>query len=283
MSNNIKIKEYKNGVEIKNTDISLEKTFTCGQCFRWHEKDGKWFGIVNGSCECLTQLDNGIYIENTDICKVNDFWLNYLDINDEADSFQGDPNDVFLNRAIMYGKGIHILNQDPFETIVSFIISSNNNIKRIEKIIEKLCSLYGKEIRYADTVFYSFPTFDELSGVKLEDLALIKAGFRDRYIFDFIQVMKSEPDFISNVSSAETGLAKKELMRVKGIGDKVSDCILLFAFGRKEVFPKDVWIKKVIDKIYGSDFDEKKFGNHAGIAQQYIYYYARLGEGDILS
>lgn len=105
----------------------------------------------------LTQLDNGIYIENTDICKVNDFWLNYLDINDEDDSFQGDPNDVFLNRAIMYGKGIHILNQDPFETIVSFIISSNNNIKRIEKIIEKLCSLYGKEIRYADTVFYSFP------------------------------------------------------------------------------------------------------------------------------
>lgn len=283
MSNNIKIKEYKNGVEIKNTDISLEKTFTCGQCFRWHEKDGKWFGIVNGSCECLTQLDNGIYIENTDICKVNDFWLNYLDINDEDDSFQGDPNDVFLNRAIMYGKGIHILNQDPFETIVSFIISSNNNIKRIEKIIEKLCSLYGKEIRYADTVFYSFPTFEELSGVKLEDLALIKAGFRDRYIFDFIQVMKSEPDFISHVSSAETGLAKKELMRVKGIGDKVSDCILLFAFGRKEVFPKDVWIKKVIDKIYGSDFDEKKFGNHAGIAQQYIYYYARLGEGDILS
>ena len=283
MSNNIKIKEYKNGVEIKNTDISLEKTFTCGQCFRWHEKDGKWFGIVNGSCECLTQLDNGIYIENTDICKVNDFWLNYLDINDEDDSFQGDPNDVFLNRAIMYGKGIHILNQDPFETIVSFIISSNNNIKRIEKIIEKLCSLYGKEIRYADTVFYSFPTFEELSGVKLEDLALIKAGFRDRYIFDFIQVMKSEPDFISNVSSAETGLAKKELMRVKGIGDKVSDCILLFAFGRREVFPKDVWIKKVIDKIYGSDFDEKKFGNHAGIAQQYIYYYARLGEGDILS
>lgn len=283
MSNNIKIKEYKNGVEIKNTDISLEKTFTCGQCFRWHEKDGKWFGIVNGSCECLTQLDNGIYIENTDICKVNDFWLNYLDINDEDDSFQGDPNDVFLNRAIMYGKGIHILNQDPFETIVSFIISSNNNIKRIEKIIEKLCSLYGKEIRYADTVFYSFPTFEELSGVKLEDLALIKAGFRDRYIFDFIQVMKSEPDFISHVSSAETGLAKKELMRVKGIGDKVSDCILLFAFGRREVFPKDVWIKKVIDKIYGSDFDEKKFGNHAGIAQQYIYYYARLGEGDILS
>ena len=212
MSNNIKIKEYKNGVEIKNTDISLEKTFTCGQCFRWHEKDGKWFGIVNGSCECLTQLDNGIYIENTDICKVNDFWLNYLDINDEDDSFQGDPNDVFLNRAIMYGKGIHILNQDPFETIVSFIISSNNNIKRIEKIIEKLCSLYGKEIRYADTVFYSFPTFEELSGVKLEDLALIKAGFRDRYIFDFIQVMKSEPDFISHVSSAETGLAKKELM-----------------------------------------------------------------------
>lgn len=283
MSNNIKIKEYKNGVEIKNTDISLEKTFTCGQCFRWHEKDGKWFGIVNGSCECLTQLDNGIYIENTDICKVNDFWLNYLDINDEDDSFQGDPNDVFLNQAIMYGKGIHILNQDPFETIVSFIISSNNNIKRIEKIIEKLCSLYGKEIRYADTVFYSFPTFEELSGVKLEDLALIKAGFRDRYIFDFIQVMKSEPDFISHVSSAETGLAKKELMRVKGIGDKVSDCILLFAFGRREVFPKDVWIKKVIDKIYGSDFDEKKFGNHAGIAQQYIYYYARLGEGDILS
>lgn len=283
MSNNIKIKEYKNGVEIKNTDISLEKTFTCGQCFRWHEKDGKWFGIVNGSCECLTQLDNGIYIENTDICKVNDFWLNYLDINDEDDSFQGDPNDVFLNRAITYGKGIHILNQDPFETIVSFIISSNNNIKRIEKIIEKLCSLYGKEIRYADTVFYSFPTFEELSGVKLEDLALIKAGFRDRYIFDFIQVMKSEPDFISHVSSAETGLAKKELMRVKGIGDKVSDCILLFAFGRREVFPKDVWIKKVIDKIYGSDFDEKKFGNHAGIAQQYIYYYARLGEGDILS
>ncbi len=283
MSNNIKIKEYKNGVEIKNTDISLEKTFTCGQCFRWHEKDGKWFGIVNGSCECLTQLDNGIYIENTDICKVNDFWLNYLDINDEDDSFQGDPNDVFLNRAIMYGKGIHILNQDPFETIVSFIISSNNNIKRIEKIIEKLCSLYGKEIRYADTVFYSFPTFEELSGVKLEDLALIKAGFRDRYIFDFIQVMKSEPEFISHVSSAETGLAKKELMRVKGIGDKVSDCILLFAFGRREVFPKDVWIKKVIDKIYGSDFDEKKFGNHAGIAQQYIYYYARLGEGDILS
>ena len=272
----MEFKKHNKGIIIENTDISLERTFTCGQCFRWHESAGKWFGIVNGKCAVLSQLDNGIFIENTDISEVESFWVRYLDLNTDYSCMLTDINDKFNKEAAECGKGIHILNQDPFETVISFIISSNNNIKRIEKIIDKFCVLYGEPIKYESQIFYSFPSPEKLSSVTIEDLAELKAGFRDKYIFDFIKIINSEPSFLKQVSSLDTDAAKKELMRVKGIGDKVSDCILLFAFERGEVFPKDIWIKKAVKNIYGDDFDEHIFGKYAGIAQQYIYYYARL-------
>ncbi len=263
----------------KDTEyFNIKDTLECGQCFRWNEnEDGSYVGVADGKIITVKQTKEGI-IYDCDEELFNHYFDLSTDYKKISDSLLTD--DV-MKRAISLGKGIRILNQDFFETVISFIISQNNNIPRIKGIIEKLCKKFGKRI---DGDFYAFPKPCDLAHLTPEDLAFLKAGYRDKYIIDAsLKILNGEIDF-EIVKNAPIGEARKEIMKIKGVGPKVADCILLFSAKRAEAFPTDVWIKKVLTHYYNVEnittkkaeaFSKEKFGEYAGYAQQYLFYLAR--------
>lgn len=268
-------------IRLYNIDhFRLEDTFLCGQCFRWRkDDDGVFRGVVQNHAVKMYYTDeNTIFVESSNPDLV--YWSRYLsfstDYNDVEKTFENDEN---LKKCMEIGRGIRILHQDLWETIVSFIISANNNIPRIQGIIERLCQLFGEEINFDGGVYYGFPSPEVLSKLTLSDLAPIKAGFRDKYILDAAKKVVSGEVDLEKIKIMDDASAKRELMKIKGVGNKVADCILLFALSRYKTFPKDVWIKRIMKDDYGvleKDIDSfaiEKFGNYAGIAQQYLFYY----------
>ncbi len=268
-------------IKLFNIDhFRLEDTFLCGQCFRWKkDNDGVFYGVVENHAVKMYYFDeNTIYVESSNPDLI--YWSRYLsfstDYNIIEEAFKGDEA---LARCQKEGQGVRILHQDLWETLVSFIISANNNIPRISKIIEKMCELFGEEIDFDGKKFYGFPSPQRLASLSLSDLAPIKAGFRDKYILDAAQKVALGEIDLEKIKLMSDEDAKKELMKIKGVGSKVADCILLFALSRYKTFPKDVWIKRIMEEEYGvsekeiDSFVAEKFGNYAGIAQQYLYYY----------
>lgn len=275
-------------IRLYNIDhFDLEQTFLCGQCFRWEkDQNGVFYGITGDSvAKAYYHNPNTIYIESSNPDLV--FWSHYLNFSCDYNTVEAELSvDSALIPSIKAGKGIRILRQDLWETIVSFILSANNNIPRIKKIISKLCELYGKEIEFDDKIFYGFPKPEVLANLTLADLSEIRAGFRDKYILDAAKKVSSGEVNLDELPKMNNQAAKKELMKINGVGPKVADCILLFALGRHDVFPFDVWTKRIIADVYGTlekdmpDFVSQKFGRHAGIAQQYLYYYYAISKND---
>ena len=260
--------------------LDLEQTFLCGQCFRWEkDENGVFYGIAGDSvAKMYYKQPNSIYIEssNPDL----KFWSHYLNLSCDYNLIGQDlSKDDVLLPCVNAGKGIRILRQDLWETIVSFIISANNNIPRIKKIINMFCKLYGTKIEFDGKIFYGFPKPETIAALNLEDLSEIRAGFRDKYILDAAKKVVSGEINLGKLPQLSNEESKKELMKINGIGPKVADGILLFALGRHDIFPYDVWTKRIIADIYGTDekdlqrFVSEKFGRYAGIAQQYLYYY----------
>ncbi len=262
---------------IDDCNISLKDTFDCGQCFRWDFDGEGWVGVVGKRAVRCVQQENGFIIENTTVEDVENFWKYYFDLEKDYGKVVDDfKDDAYLNAAAEFGKGIRILHQEPLETIISFIISSNNNIKRIKGIIDRFCRAYGKSLGspFGEEI-YAFPDYEDLEKITFDGLTPLRAGFRQKYIMDAVEKIRSgiiEPESLCERSTVDAG---KSLMSIKGVGNKVSDCILLFAYGRHEVFPKDVWIKRVISDVYGDDCYVSNFGANAGIIQQYLFHYAR--------
>lgn len=262
---------------IDGCNISLKDTFDCGQCFRWSYDGEGWVGVVGKRAVRCVQLDNGFVIENTTVEEVESFWRVYFDLDrDYSSVIKGFESDSYLTAAAEYGQGIRILRQEPLETIISFIISSNNNIKRIRGIIERFCGTYGKSLGapFGEELF-AFPDREDIERITLEGLEPLRAGFRQKYIMDAVEKIRRGDLCPEDLNAMDTAAAGAALMQVKGVGQKVSDCILLFAYGRHEVFPKDVWIKRVISDVYGDDCYVADFGKNAGVIQQYLFHYAR--------
>ena len=257
--------------------------FTCGQCFRWYmREDGSFTGIAFGKVLNISKQDNDIYLKN---CTKEDFltvWEDYFDLDrDYGKITKALSHDKTLKTAASYGSGIRILRQDFFESLISFIISANNNIPRIQGIIGRLCRIYGKSVNYNGETFYSFPSPDSLKNVTEEDLAPLRSGYRAKYIVNAVKsYLNGEIDTekIRHLSAIE---ARRELCKISGVGPKVADCILLFSFGRFDAFPTDVWVKRVMKELYGcEEKDASKtgfylFGENAGMAQQYLFYWRR--------
>jgi len=263
----------------KNDDINLLHTFDCGQCFRWNlEENGSYTGVVGDKVINLAEKDNQI-ITNIDS---ENFLNEYLDLNRDYSKLKNKLNkDIVLKKAILYGSGIRILKQEPFETLVSFIISANNNIPRIKKIIESMSYNFGDAIEYNGRMYHTFPSAQVLSNLTEDDLAPIKSGYRAGYIIDAAQKVSTGVIDLDSVFKMSPDEGRYTLKQVKGVGDKVADCVLLFAFQKYSVFPKDVWIKRILNNLYSVDdkaFDEfvnKNFGDLGGFAQQYLFYYGR--------
>lgn len=243
------------------------------------QEDGSYIGVVGNNVVKLTGNSGNFDIVCNDYSFVNeyfDFERDYSKIKSRLSS-----SDDVLKKAIPSGYGIRILKQNPWETLVSFIISSNNNIPRIKKIIESMCINFGDEIVFEGKSYFTFPSAKKINSLEAEDIDVIKSGFRAKYILDAAKKVSSGTVDLNLIYSMDTNSAREYLKQIKGVGNKVADCILLFAYQKFDVFPKDVWIKKVLNNLYGIEeqnfdsFVSEHFGNNAGFAQQYLFYFMR--------
>ncbi len=266
-------------LNFKTDNFDLRQTFLCGQCFRWRESEnGGFSGIAGGKKYALSQTENGVVVHDVSKEDVS-FLKNYFDLEtDYGAVIARFSSDKTLKAASEHSPGIRILRQEPFETLISFIISQNNNIPRICGIIDRLCENFGEKIDGG----YAFPTAKALSGVTEDDLSPLRAGFRARYIANAVEKINSgEVDF-AEVDALPLDPARDILKRITGVGDKVADCVLLFAFHKLDAFPKDVWIKRIMAEYYPNGLPDCAKGVR-GIAQQYLFDYVRNGAGSAMT
>ena len=276
--------------EVDVQNFEPKDIFECGQCFRWNrEINGSYTGVFHQNVlNVEKQGEKIIFTGNCeDISEINDYFdlkRNYKTIIQKLEIV--DDN---LKNSISYGKGIRILNQDLWETIISFIISANNNIPRIKGIIERIAEKYGQKIEYDGKVYYSFPTAEELSKASVEDLRKLGLGFRDIRVYETTKRISSGEFDLKKLYNIPTNEVREKLLELSGVGPKVADCILLFSdLKRFDVFPIDVWVRRVMNELYIHNPDEnkvskkeiqrladEKFGALQGLAQQYLFYWKR--------
>lgn len=275
------------------TSFEPKHIFECGQCFRWDkQKDGSYTGIFQQNVVNVKKENNRIIFKG--ICEKNikDECIKYFDLDTNYDNIKSKLSNVddYLKTSIKYGEGIRILNQDLWETLISFIISANNNIPRIKGIIERISKNYGKKIVWNNNEYYTFPTPQELFKASVEDLRKLGLGFRDVRVYETTKIINENPDKLKELADEkDVNKLKEELLQFPGVGPKVADCIMLFStLKRLEVFPIDVWVRRVMNELYIKNEDETKvnkkeieqlaktkYGNLAGIAQQYLFYWRR--------
>ena len=267
--------------------------FECGQCFRWNqEDDGSYTGVIGENVLNVKKVEKDIIIKGIFKENINELCERYFDLDTDYEEIKKELSKVDnnLKTSIEYGKGIRILNQDIWETLISFIISANNNIPRIKGIIERLSKKYGKEIKWNNKSYYTFPTPIELSKATIKDLRLLGLGFRDARVYETTKMVNEKQIDLKKLEEIEdTSKLREELLRFPGVGPKVADCIMLFSMKKYQVFPIDVWVKRVMTELYFDidkektnlsnkkilEFADNKFGNLAGLAQQYLFYWRR--------
>ncbi|WP_459480018.1 DNA-3-methyladenine glycosylase family protein [Clostridium saccharoperbutylacetonicum] len=292
--------------EVKN--FKLKHIFECGQIFRFEEiAEGHYIVIAFGKLIEVKEEGANIIIYNATEEEVNEIWIKYFDLDrDYSEIKQELSKDPLLKQSIEFGYGVRVLNQDPFEMLISFIISARNNIPSIKKTVNKISNKWGKEIIYKEKTYYAFPSINEIKDATLEEIQETGASFRSKYILDTIKnvyasdkviddsnldkknsYLKYNLDYIKNLNDDECHEALQEF---KGVGAKVADCIMLFSMCKTSAFPVDVWVKRAMIHFYGAEnsslnkiriFGRKQFGKLSGFAQQYLFYYARENKIEI--
>ena len=276
--------------------FNLKDIFECGQCFRWNkENDGSYTGVFKNNVLNIKQDKENTIFKGICNGNIEEIISDYFDLKRDYKSIKNKLSkiDINMKQSIKYGEGIRILNQDLWETIISFIISANNNIPRIKGIIERLSETYGSKIKWNNKIYYTFPTPEQLKNVTVQEYRNLGLGFRDIRLYETTQMVLSKKiNLIELENEANTEYVREELLKLSGVGPKVADCILLFStLKRFEAFPIDVWVKRVMNELYIKCEDENsinkkeileiannKFGNLAGIAQQYLFYWRREKE-----
>ena len=284
----IDLKESDQGLILRHESFKPSHIFECGQCFNFKkEEDGSYTAVHRDKIINLLEVDDGVLIRNVSYEEFMDTFYDYFDLGTDYTKIKNDLaiNDT-LKTATDYGYGIRILNQDMFETVISFIISANNGIGRIKKAVRIISQRYGEYLgQYMGEDYYSFPSPEVLAQVDpLELREYARVGFRDVRIVEASKMVKDGYlDFESDQKLASKDLREK-LMDMPGIGPKVADCVLLFTYHRRETFPVDVWIKRVMETLFighevpkkqVDDYSRKYFEDLAGYAQQYLFYYGR--------
>ena len=280
--------------EIKNIkSFELADIFDCGQCFRWNkQEDGSYTGIFKENVMNVQKQGDTVIFKGMCTGDIKEIVEEYFDLNRDYEKLKEELSKIDNNIkvSIEYGKGIRILNQDLWEMIISYIISANNNIPRIKGIIERMSKKYGKEIEWNGEKYYTFPTIEELKDVTVEDYRDLGTGFRDIRLYETVQMISDGKIKLDELQkNPDTHEVREQLLTLSGVGPKVADCILLFStLKRFEVFPIDVWVRRVMNELYIKNEDETKvnkkeiekiaqdkFGNLAGLAQQYLFYWKR--------
>lgn len=273
--------------------FNIGQILESGQVFRF-EKISDHSYLLNAKQKLIkiTQQpdSSSVAIYNTTASEVEEIWMNYFDINTNYENITATlaAKDEWMAKAVEFGKGIRILRQDPWEMLISFIVSQNKSIPHIKACLKNISNKFGFPINEVDGMgehYHSFPTPKELSRATEEDLRECKVGFRAPYIMDACQKVLNGDVILNDLYIMPIEEAKAKLMTIKGVGPKVADCILLFAYSRMELFPTDVWIKRVIEGLYFEGkavkleeiqkFASEYFGELAGYAQQYLFFYGR--------
>ena len=270
--------------------IDIFKTFDCGQCFRFDEvsifgNKQEFGGVAFGRYVVFGQNHpNEIIIYNSTYKDYLEIWKSFLALDVDYDRINSDIlcslSHSHMEKAVSYGKGIRILRQDRWEALCSFIISQNNNIPRIKKIVSSLCEKYGQSVDFLGEKHYSFPSAEAIFKAGEKAIFDLKTGFRAKYIIDACEkILSREVDLDQIYKEQNYNSCVEALCKIKGVGLKVASCALLFAFDKTEAFPVDVWIKRVIDNRFDGSLDIIALGKNAGIAQQYLFYYERYISG----
>ena len=293
--------EKENSIVLENVkDFNIKQILECGQCFRWERiSDTNYIIVAYRRVIEVIQEGSTVTILNTNMNDFNEIWKNYFDLDVNYEEVKEElSKDELLKKSVEFGYGIRILNQDPFEMLISFIISARNSIPSIMKTIKKISERWGDRIEYKDNIYYAFPTPEQLKEVSLEEIKETGASFRSKYIVDTISKVNAALDAKNNgelteeleqfdleyIKSLPVDECHKALQNFMGVGAKVADCIMLFSMSKHSAFPVDVWIKRAMIHFYLAPdvslnkirvFGRDKFGELSGMAQQYLFYYAR--------
>ena len=281
--------EEKDSIRLKNmVDFEPRHIFECGQAFRWKKEEDKSYTLVHkGKLLNVKRDGKDVVLGGSSREDFENIWYDYFDLATDYGKIKEILNqDPILKEAIDFGQGIRILNQDPFETVISFIISANNQIPRIKNSIRLIAENYGEKIgEFKGDSYYSFPRVEVLAKAKKEDLKEIcRVGFRDKYIVDSSNMILDGEVNLESLFELTRDEASIELKKLKGVGPKVSNCILLFSLKKSDSFPVDVWVKRIMEYFYFkeetkpkeiSKFAKERYKNLGGYAQQYLFYYAR--------
>lgn len=272
--------------------FNLKYTLECGQCFRWRKiEENEYIGVIKDRVLKIKQIENKIYVRSNNMDNIEKIIKEYFDLNTDYEFIENRISkiDENVNKAVRNTSGIRILNQDFFETLISYIISANNNIPRISRSVNLISEKYGKKIVFENEEYFLFPTAEELKRVTEDEFKKCGVGFRARYLKHAVEDVLNGKIDIKNIDNMTTEVLKKKLLTIMGVGPKVADCILLFSCKRGEVFPIDVWVERVMTNLYFKEYGramkkkeileyaDKNFKNDAGIVQQHLFYNVREG------
>lgn len=282
------IKEENKKVIVKNIkDFNPVHVFECGQCFRWVTDNGRDYTGVVGNKVINVELEgDSLVINNSTVNEFVSLWYHYFDLGRDYSKIKEilAGKDQIMKEAIEFGYGIRLLQQDPWETLISFIISANNRIPMIKKTISSLSACFGKQILLEEKSYHTFPQIDDLANTDIENIRMCGGGFRCKYIKKTSEMIKQNLVDLRNIYNLDTEGAREILQKLPGVGPKVADCILLYSGKKYDVFPTDVWVKRIMEELYFNrtvsfkeiqNFARDYFGYLAGFAQQYLFYYAR--------
>ena len=258
------------------TGFDLGEILDNGQCFRWRMRaPGLWEGVAHNRLLRLRQEHGTLVFYDTDMRQFDAVWKSYFDFGrNYADIRKLLSRDPVMKKAISFAPGLRLLRQDPWEALCSFIFSQNNNIPRIKGIIERFCESFGEPAKFGEGRFFTFPLPEKIAALSPGDMAEVRAGFRAKYIIDAAKKVSSGEVDLARLPSIPIDRARQELMGISGVGPKVADCVLLFGLGHMAAFPADVWIGRAMEKYYPNGLPQE-FLPIAGIAQQYLFHYAR--------
>jgi N-glycosylase/DNA lyase len=281
------VSDFEEGIIVHGVrNFEPKHIFECGQCFRWeNQDDGSYLGIAWGKVLKVEKKDEELFIYNISEAEFRDIWADYFDLyRDYGTMKEILSRDPILRDSVEYGYGIRILNQEPFEMLISFITSANNMIPRIKKSINKISEKWGTKILYKEKEYHAFPSLQQLREATVEELTECGLGFRAKYVKAALESLCSCNQDMEWISCQEPGICHAELQKFAGVGPKVADCIMLFSMGKYSAFPVDVWVKRAMQHFYQipdaslkriREFGIEKFGELSGFAQQYLFYYTR--------
>ena len=257
--------------------FSLEQIFNCGQSFRFFKEGEGYIGIAFNRVILVYETEDEVVIANTTEDDFLEVWKAFFDLERDYGAFEAHfSGDDVMAAAMAHGSGIRILQQDMWETLITFILSQQNNIARISGMVAALCKGFGDRISFSGKEYYTFPSAQKMHANLPGIFAATKCGFREKYIRSAVEMVMSGEIVLSEIKKMETTRARRELQRINGVGPKVADCVLLFGAGKFDAFPVDVWMNRAIGTLYNKEtFNPQQFGPYCGIAQQYLFYYAR--------